>query len=230
MSTVLVAEIGRPTGSPAARRMRREDHIPAVVYGQGMQPITISVVRRDLRVALSGSAGVNTVLDLTVDGKVYPAIVKELQRHPVRRTVSHVDFLQVNLNEEITISIPLRLEGEAKEVISAGGLVDPAVDTIDVRTTPRNIPDEIVIDVSDMTMDTVITLGDITLPPGVTPIAEPDTPLVTVLTIRAEELESDAVPAAEEVAEGEAAEGEGGEGAEGAGAGQASDAAADSGE
>jgi large subunit ribosomal protein L25 len=108
MSTVLVAEIGRPTGSPAARRMRREDHIPAVVYGQGMQPITISVVRRDLRVALSGSAGVNTVLDLTVDGKVYPAIVKELQRHPVRRTVSHVDFLQVNLNEEITISTSAR--------------------------------------------------------------------------------------------------------------------------
>src|SRR5215207_8520596 len=230
MSTVLVADTGRSTGSPAARRMRREDRIPAVVYGQGMQPITVSVVRRDLRIALSGPAGVNTVLDLTVEGKVYPAIVKELQRHPVRRNVSHVDFLQVNLNEEITISIPLRLEGEAKEVISAGGLVDPAVDSIDVRTTPRNIPDEIVIDVTDMTMDTVITLGDITMPSGVTAVAEPDTPLVTVLTIRAEELESDAVPAAEE-AEGEAAEGEGGEAGEGAAeGGQASEPAGDSGE
>ena len=102
MSTVLVAETGRPTGSANSRRMRREDHVPAVVYGQGMEPITISVVRRELRHALSGPAGVNTVLDLTVDGKVYPAIVKELQRHPVRRNVSHVDFLQVNLNEEIT--------------------------------------------------------------------------------------------------------------------------------
>jgi large subunit ribosomal protein L25 len=227
MSTVLVADTGRSTGSPAARRMRREDRIPAVVYGQGMQPITVSVVRRDLRIALSGPAGVNTVLDLTVEGKVYPAIVKELQRHPVRRNVSHVDFLQVNLNEEITISIPIRLEGEAKEVIAAGGLVDPAVDSVDVRTTPRNIPDEIVIDVSDMTMDTVITLGDITMPSGVTAIAEPDTPLVTVLTIRADELESDAVPAAEE-GEGEAAEGEGGEGA--ADGGEASEPAADSGE
>jgi large subunit ribosomal protein L25 len=224
MSTVLVAETGRPTGSPAARRMRREDHIPGVVYGQGMQPLTVSVVRRELRLALSGPAGVNTVLDLTVDGKVYPAIVKELQRHPVRRNVSHVDFLQVNLNEEITIAIPLRLEGEAKDVLANGGLVDPAVDTIEVRTTPRNIPDEIVIDISDMTMDTVITLGDITLPSGVTPTAEPDTPLVTVLTIRADELESDAVPAEEEGAEGEAAEGEGG--ADGAAEGEASDDAA----
>jgi large subunit ribosomal protein L25 len=211
MSTVLVAETGRTTGSANARRMRRDDHIPAIVYGQGMQPITISVVRRDLRLALSGPAGVNTVLDLTVDGNVYPAIVKELQRHPVRRTVSHVDFLQVNLNEEITIAVPVRLEGEAKAVIAEGGLVDPAVDTIDVRTTPRNIPPEIVIDITDMTMDTVITLGDIELPAGVTPLADPDMAVVTVLVTREEEL-----PAAAE--EGE--EGEGAEGAEGAAEGE----------
>ena len=208
MSTVLVAETGRPTGSANSRRMRREEHIPAVVYGQGMQPITISVVRRDLRHALSGPAGVNTVLDLTVDGKVFPAIVKELQRHPVRRTVAHVDFLQVNLNEEITIAIPVRLEGEAKQVIAEGGLVDPAVDTIEVRTTPRNIPNEIVIDITDMTMDTVITLGDIQLPAGVTPVAEPDMAVVTVLITRAEELEEPAAAEGEEGEAGEAGEGE----------------------
>jgi large subunit ribosomal protein L25 len=211
MSTVLVAEPGRSTGSANARRMRREDHIPAVVYGQGMEPISISVIRRELRHALSGPAGVNTVLDLTVDGKVYPAIVKELQRHPVRRTVSHVDFLQVNLNEEITIAIPVRLEGEAKAVIAEGGLVDPAVDTIEVRTTPRDIPPEIVIDITDMTMDTVITLGEIELPAGVTALADPDTAIVTVLVTREEQLpEAEAAEGEEgEVAEGEAASAEG---------------------
>jgi large subunit ribosomal protein L25 len=191
--------------------MRREDHIPAVVYGHGMDPIPISIVRRDLRHALSGPAGVNTVLDLTVDGTVYPAIVKDLQRHPVRRTVSHVDFLQVDLNEEITIAVPVRLEGEAKAVIEEGGLVDPAVDTIEVRTTPRNIPNEIVIDITDMTMDTVITLGDIQLPAGVTPIADPDTAIVTVLLTKEEEL-----PEAEaEEGEGEEGAAEEGEAAEG---------------
>lgn len=210
MSTVLVAESGRATGSPNARRMRREDHIPAVVYGHGMTPLSISVVRRDLRHALSGPAGVNTVLDLTVDGKVYPAIVKEMQRHPVRRTVSHVDFQQVDLNEELTIAIPVRLEGEAKAVTDEGGLVDPAVDTIEVRTTPRNIPNEIVIDITDMTMDTVITLGDIQLPAGVTAVADPETAIVTVLVTREEE-----VPEAE-VAEGEeGAAGDAGAAAEG---------------
>lgn len=181
MSTVLVAETGRATGSANARRMRREDHIPAVVYGQGMSPISVTIARRDLRIALSGSAGMNTVLDLQIEGKTFPAIVKDMQRHPVRRTVAHVDFLQVNLNEEIVVAVPVRLEGEAKAVLQGGGLVDPAVDTIEVSTTPRNIPDEIVIDITDMTMDSVITLGDIKLPKGVTAVAEADLPIVTVL-------------------------------------------------
>ena len=157
-STVLVANTGRPTGSAAARRMRTEDNIPAVLYGHGMTPVSVAVGRRDLRLALSGAAGLNTVLDLTVDGKVYPAIVKELQRHPVRRNVTHVDFIQVNLDEEITVSVPLRLEGEATAVANGGGLVDPAVDSIEVTTTPRSIPDEFVVDISAMQMDTVIRL------------------------------------------------------------------------
>jgi len=218
MSTVLVADTGRATGSANARRMRREDHIPAVVYGHGMTPLSITIVRRDLRHALSGPAGVNTVLDLTVDGKVYPAIVKEMQRHPVRRTVSHVDFQQVDLNEELTIAIPLRLEGEAKAVIDEGGLVDPAVDTIEVRTTPRNIPNEIVVDITDMTMDTVITLGDIKLPAGVTAVADPETAIVTVLVTREEELPEAEAAEGEEDAEGE--EGAAGEGDSEAAAGE----------
>jgi large subunit ribosomal protein L25 len=204
MSTVLVAETGRATGSANARRMRREDHIPAVVYGQGMSPISVTIARRDLRIALSGSAGMNTVLDLQIEGKTFPAIVKDMQRHPVRRTVAHVDFLQVNLNEEIVVAVPVRLEGEAKAVLQGGGLVDPAVDTIEVSTTPRNIPDEIVIDITDMQMDSVITLGDITLPKGVTAVAEPDLPIVTVLMTSQGEADENA---AADAAEGDAAGG-----------------------
>lgn len=204
--TVLLANTGRATGSANSRRLLREDVIPAVVYGQGMDPISISVVRRDLRIALSGPAGMNTVLDLTVDGTVYPAIVKEMQRHPVRRTVQHVDFIQINLNEEIKVGVPVRLEGEAKEVLSNNGLVDLAMTEIEVSTTPRNIPDEIVIDVSDMTLDTTITVGDVQLPAGVVATADAELPVVTVLVMRA---------AAE--AEGESAEGD----ADGADAGEA---------
>ena len=215
-STVLVANTGRPTGSPASRRMRTDDVIPAVLYGRGMSPLTVAVGRRDLRLALSGAAGSNTVLDLTVDGTVYPAIVKELQRHPVRRNVTHVDFIQVNLDEEITVSVPVRLEGEATAVANGGGLVDPAVDSIEVTTTPRSIPDEFVVDVSGMQMDTVIRLADIPMPAGVVATGDPESPVVTVLTMRAEvaELEAADAEVAEEQAE-EAAVGEGGEAPQG---------------
>jgi large subunit ribosomal protein L25 len=208
---VLVANTGRPTGSAASRRLRAADSVPGVLYGHGMAPVSVTVGRRDLRVALSGAAGVNTVLDLTVDGTVYPAIVKEIQRHPVRRNVAHVDFIQVNLDESITVSVPLRLVGEAAAVAAGGGLVDPAVDSIEVATTPRSIPAEFVVDVSAMQMDTVIRLEDIPMPPGVTATGDPESPVVTVLTMRAEVAEIEALDAevaeeqAEETAEGEAA-------------------------
>jgi large subunit ribosomal protein L25 len=206
MATVLLAQTGRVTGSAASRRLRGDGTVPGILYGHGMTPLAVAVERRDLRIALSGAAGVNTVLDLTVDGTVYPAIVKELQRHPVRRSVVHVDFIQVNLDEEITVSVPLRLVGEAKAVEDEGGLVDPAVDSIEVVTTPRNIPDEFVVDVSEMTMDTVIRLGDVAMPAGVSATGDPESPVVTVLTMRAEVAEieaADAEAAAEQEAEAE---------------------------
>jgi large subunit ribosomal protein L25 len=207
--TVLQAEAGRRAGSSDARRLRTEGKIPAVVYGHGMDPLPVSVDRRELRQALSGAAGMNTILDLTVDGTVYPALIKDIQRHPVKRSVQHIDFIQVNLNEEIVVSIPIHLEGEAKDVSAHGGLVDLAMQELQVRTTPRNIPDGITIDVSEMTMDTVIRVEDIPLPSGVSAEADADAPVVTVLTMRTPVL--DAEEAAAEEAAAEAAEGEGAE-------------------
>jgi large subunit ribosomal protein L25 len=204
--TVLQAETGRNAGSSDSRRLRAEGKIPAVVYGHGMDPLPVSVDRRELRHALSGTAGMNTILDLTVDGTVYPSLIKDIQRHPVKRSVQHVDFIQVNLNEEIVVSIPIHLEGEAKDVSANGGLVDLAMQELQVRTTPRNIPDSVIIDVSEMTMDSVIRVEDIPLPTGVVAEAEADAPVVTVLTMRTPVLD------AEELAAGEAAAADGAEG------------------
>ena len=215
--TVLTAEVGRRAGSSDSRRLRTEGKIPAVVYGHGMDPISVSVDRRELRQALSGAAGMNTILDLTVDGTVYPSLIKDIQRHPVKRSVQHIDFIQVNLNEEIVVSIPIHLEGEAKDVSANGGLVDLTMQELEVRTTPRNIPDGISIDVTDMTMETVIRVEDLPLPTGVTAEADPEAPVVTVLTMRTpvlDEEEAAAEAAAAEAAEGEPGEGEGTDAAE----------------
>ena len=192
--TSLTALANRPTGSSASRRLRAEGRIPGVLYGHGMTPIALSVERRDLRVALSGPAGVNAILELSVDGSTYPAIVKELQRHPVRRTVSHIDFQQINMNEEITVAVPVHLTGTAKAVLAEGGLVDAAVDTIDIRCTAMTLPNEILIDVTEMQPYDVIRLSEVVLPAGVSAAGDPDTAVVTTLFQAKEEV---AAPAGE---------------------------------
>ena len=173
-----------------------------------MQPVSLSVARRDLRIALSGPAGQNTILTLNVAGTSYNAIVKEMQRHTVKRNVTHVDFIQIDLTEEITVHVPVHLTGNAKAVLSAGGLVDPAVDTIEVRSTPSNVPNEILIDVTDLTPDSVIRLADIKMPAGVVALGDPESPVVTVLMSRAATeaanaaADAAAAPAAAPAAEG----------------------------
>ena len=198
-TATLSAEAGRVTGSPASRRLRAADRIPGILYGHGMTPVILSVARRDLRVALSGPAGQNTILTLSVDGSSYNAVVKEMQRHPVRRNVSHVDFVQINLSEEIVMNVPVHLTGVAKQVVAAGGLVDAAVDSIEVRTTPANVPNEIVIDITDLTPESVIHLADLKLPAGVVAIGDPEMLIATVLMSRG------STAAASEAAAGEAA-------------------------
>jgi len=205
--TVLVAKSGRETGSAVSRRLRAEGHVPGVLYGHGITPVHLTVERRDLRIALSGAAGVNTILDLQVDGTSYPAIVKDLQRHPVKRTVNHIDFQQVSMNEEITVTVPVHLTGEAKAVIAEGGLVDTAVDGLEVLTTPNNMPSEILVDITNMQPGDVIRLGDLTLPAGVRAVAEDDLVVVSILHTAAE-----AAAEGESTAEGESAEGDSAEG------------------
>lgn len=190
-NTKLVAQPRTTKGSPAARRLRAEGHIPGVIYGQGMTPVSVTVERRYLRLALSGPAGSNTVLTLEVDGKSYPAVVKDMQRHPIRRTVAHIDFLQVNMNEEITVSIAVHITGEAKAVAAEGGLVDAAVDTIEVSCTPNNMPNAFEIDVTEMQPGDVIRLADVPMPKGVTPLGDPEMPIVTILITSAAEAAAD---------------------------------------
>ena len=200
MATILQTKIGRKIGSAESRRLVATDHIPGVIYGHGMVPVKITVERRDLRVALAGPAGVNTILELQVGDSKYPAIVKELQRDPVKRVVRHIDFMQISLTELITMDIPVRLTGIAKAVLSDGGLVDATVNTIQIRATASNIPNEILIDVTAMGMQDVIRLSDVVLPNGVSTVGDPDLVVVTVLETKTEE----AAPVAAAAAEGAA--------------------------
>ena len=207
----LIAETGRPIGSAASRRLRTEGKVPGVVYGQGGDTEIVTVVRRDLRVALSGPAGFNALITLNVGGAPVLTIVRDLQRDPIKRVVTHVDFLRINRDEEIEVEVPLHLEGEPTAVLRDDGLVDLALDHFTVIAKPGDIPPSFTIDVSEMTIGDVIRVRDITLPAGVTTPLDPETALVTAEATRA--------TIEEEAAEAEAAEGEAGDAGESADAG-----------
>ena len=173
-----------------------------------MTPVSVAVGRRDLRLALSGPAGFNTVLSLEVDGKQYPAVIKDVQRHPVKRNVAHIDFLQINMKRAAHRLRAAAPRGRSQGRLAEGGLVDPAVDTIEVECTPDNMPNEFVVDITDMQPGDAIRLESLAMPEGVTALGDPEMAIVTALHGSSEaDLESDATPEAVE-GEGEAEGGE----------------------
>ena len=212
----LQAEAGRATGSRASRRLRAEDKIPAVVYGHGIDPVSVAVVRRELRAALTTEAGMNALIDLGVDGQQHLTIVRDVQRDPVRNVVTHVDFVVVRRDEIISVEVPIVLTGVAEEVRRETGTVDQVLFDLTVSATPGTIPNEFVMDISDMVIGDSIRVGDLPLPSGVTTEVDADEPVavaqVSRATIEAEQLEAEA--AEEATLEAEGGEG-GGEGAGG---------------
>jgi large subunit ribosomal protein L25 len=207
---VLNAEVGRTRGSSASRRLRAEGKIPGIVYGHGTEPVAIAVLGRDLRVALSGEAGMNALLSLHADGKTYLTLARELQRDPVRGTVTHVDFQIVRRDEVIGADVPITLVGEAVQVHHGDGLVDQQLFTLPVHAKPADIPTSVEVDIAALTIGAVIRVGDLSLPKGVKVDLEDDVAVVTGVPPRVTAVEGEA-----EGAEGAAPEG--GEPAPGAG-------------
>ncbi len=181
---VLPLELGRPTGSAPSRRLRQQGKVPAVVYGLGHDAVIATVDYRDLRGALSTEAGLNVVLNLEVDEQLQLALVKELQRHPLRGDVTHVDFVRVDPDADVAVDVPIRLTGEASAVLEMNGLVDQSLATLRVIAKPRSIPNSLAIDVTDLTVGTALTVRDVELPPGVVSLVPETAPVVSGIITR----------------------------------------------
>ncbi len=206
---LLNATLGRTEGTRASRRLRREGRIPAVVYGLDNDPVSVSVAWPDLRLALNTDAGINALITLDIEGEQQLSIVKDLQRHPVRRDVIHVDFLRVTTDQEIEVDVPLVLIGEALEVTRANGMVDQTLYTLTVSAKPADVPDEIEVDISELTLGDSIKVGEVTLPPGVVTSTDPDDSVATSLVTRSTREAMAAAEAAEAAsAEAELEEGD----------------------
>jgi large subunit ribosomal protein L25 len=222
----LAAETGRPLGSRPAGRLRADGKVPGVLYGKGTEPTPLVVDWRELRHALTTEAGLNAVINLEVGGETKLTIVKEMQRHPVKRNVLHVDFIVIDRDKPIEVEVPIHLHGEAKEVLDAQGVVDQTMHTLTVLAKPGAIPNELTVDISGLTLDAPIRVSDIALPDGVITELDPEEVVVSGQITRAA-IEDEEVAEGEEGAEGETAEGDAGEGDQPGGGDDAGEPAGD---
>ena len=181
----LNVETGREIGTAPSRRMRAEGRIPATVYGMGQETVSVTVERSELRRALTTAAGVNALIQLKVDGADQYTLVKELQRHPVRRDPIHIDFQRIDPEKPMTLSVPIVLTGDPKKVTSNGGMIEHSAQSLMVQVRPDAIPNEITVDISDLDIDDVVTVGDLVLPDGVATETDPGNPVVVASLTRA---------------------------------------------
>lgn len=214
----LPVESGRPIGSRSSGRLRAAGKIPGVVYGHGIDPLPVAVEARALRAALTTEAGLNALLNLEVDGASHLTLARELQRHPVRHNVTHVDFQIVRRDEVMSVDVPIILVGDAAELHRGDGVVDQQVFSLTVQATPALIPNAIEIDVSELRIGDAVRVGDLSLPEGVS--SEVDADVAIVIGQPPQVGEGDLVTEAEAeaaAAAGEDAEASGGAPVEGGG-------------
>jgi large subunit ribosomal protein L25 len=198
------------TGKSPARRLRREGLVPAVVYGLDAGTESVSVPARALQHILAG--GANTLIELVVNGTSQLTLAREIQRHPVRGTLLHVDFVRVRADQAIDAEVALHLTGEP-EGVKDGGRLEQILFSVSVNALATAIPPSIEIDVSGLGLEARLHVSDLPTLRGVTYTLDPETLLAHVTVPRGMELpeEEEAAEAAEgegEGAAGEAAEGE----------------------
>ncbi|HSH45158.1 MAG TPA: 50S ribosomal protein L25/general stress protein Ctc [Longimicrobiales bacterium] len=210
----LKATLRDETGKSAARRMRREGRIPAVIYGTGEETRSLTLDAHDFELLVKRHALDTTLVELSIEGakskKPVRALVSEVQSHPYRPEVLHVDFLQIHAGERVTVEVPIRITGTA-EGVRAGGVLQHVLHELEMECAVESIPEAIEVDVTTLDIGDSVHVAELALPEGVEVLVDQDRTVCTV-----------AAPTVLEVAEEEAAEAEApelvGEGEEEAGA------------
>jgi large subunit ribosomal protein L25 len=207
-STTLPLTPRDPEGSRTARRLRRDNLVPGVMYGGGDEPQHFAVDARTLRNTL---AHAGQVIEVSLDGATSNVLIKDVQRHPVRGEAVHVDLLRVRMDVAIHATVPIHFEGsEEAPGVTEGGIFNQELREVNIEALPGDIPEAITHDVSGLVMNETITLEVLTAPAGVKLLDEPETVIATITppTVEPveEEIETETEVVGEEGAEGEEAE------------------------
>lgn len=161
MAEVTLKAIKREdTGKGSARRARAAGRVPAIVYGQGIEPLAIAVDRREFVTALLTDAGMNVLLNIEVDGSTTTALTRELQRDPVKGTLLHADFVKIDLTQEVEVEVPVHLVGDSPGV-KEGGVLEHPLFTVHVRCLPTDVPESIDADISGLNIGEVLRVSEL---------------------------------------------------------------------
>jgi large subunit ribosomal protein L25 len=205
----LVAEFRETQGKGASRRLRHDGKVPAILYGGHTAARTLTLSHQKLLIMLENERFYSTILNLKVGDQSQAAILKDVQRHPFKNAIVHIDFQRVEENEKIRISIPLHFTGAAVSpgVKSQGGIVSHMRNEAEVSCLPKDLPEFIEVDISGLSLNESIHLSQLKVPPGVVlvELAKEDAAVVAIHSPRAEEPEPTAAAAAVAGAEGAAA-------------------------
>ncbi|MFC4253649.1 50S ribosomal protein L25/general stress protein Ctc [Sinimarinibacterium flocculans] len=206
---VVIAESRADQGKGASRRLRREGKIPAIVYGGGETPTSVSLSANEMAKHLKVEAFYSHLLTLKLDGTEQQVVLKDLQRHPVSGYATHADFQRVQADKLLRMHVPLHFKGEtvAPGVKTGGGIVEHHLNQVEVECLPKDLPEYIEVDLSSMQVNESIHLSELTLPQGVTLLElkhDNDQSVVSIHLPRAA-IEEEA-PAADAPAEGAAAD------------------------
>ena len=213
--TKLVVTARETLGSRETRRLRKDGRIPGVLYGGG-EPVAISVAERELRRALTGSAGLHSILDVQIDGRgtTHASILKEYQVDKVRGHITHVDLQEVPLDKAIHAQVSVHLiGGDDAPGVREGGVLSQPLREINVEALPLEVPEHLDLDVSHMGIGDTLRMGDVVAPQGVTLLDDPEIVVATITAptreVEPEPVEGEAVEGEEGAeADGEAAEGD----------------------
>ena len=183
----LTAEVRSDSGKGAARKLRAAGRVPAVIYGHHREPQSLALDARALGLTLE-RVSASSVFELTIGGgTAVRALIREIQRHPVKRTLIHVDFQELVAGEKVTVRVPLVFVGTADGVRNQGGLLEEVTRELEITADPSNIPDHIDVDVTALTIGHPMHVRDLTLPSGVTALADEGATVVQVSPPRLEE-------------------------------------------
>jgi large subunit ribosomal protein L25 len=190
----LSAKARTTSGKGAARSLRSAGEIPAVIYGPAREPLSLSIPTREFEKLLEKVSAESTVIELNIDSGVARTLIREIQRHPFKKQILHVDFQELVAGEKVSVNVPIVLTGTPEGVRVSGGILSQVMSELTIRVDPINIPRRVEADVTNVAIGHSLHVSDLTIPEGVEVLDELD---ATVAVVSAPKVEAEPTPGAE---------------------------------